>query len=107
MTMVDSIMGCLAPSSANQSRAKRINLSPNVLMSKLQPLLGISKIIVILDFLGVEIVALPVFKCFTLSHVSVLHVSQHFMSHCRCQVFGSESMEVPSHQPASEGAWDE
>ena len=43
MTMVDSIMACLAPSSAGQGRAKRINLSPNILMSKLQPLLGISK----------------------------------------------------------------
>ena len=41
--MVDSIMACLIPASANQSRARKINLTPNVLMSKLQPLLGISK----------------------------------------------------------------
>lgn len=43
MTMVDSIMGCLTPSSAGQNRAKRISLTPNVVMNKLQPLLGICK----------------------------------------------------------------
>ena len=44
ITMVDSIMACLVPPSASFSKTRRLVISPNVLMNKLQPLLGLGKI---------------------------------------------------------------